>query len=108
MVRKFLATLLRGLYDYAVCVPVRPAQPIVQCDTESVSALARFEVNVSIGGKHLFATDSRIRTYSEEHIRDLVVLFRQAFPGCHIAVTGFGSCTVPFRYAEELELTQPQ
>lgn len=39
-----------------------------------------FEINVSLDGKHLFATDSTIRSYSEKEIEKLMELFLKKFP----------------------------
>lgn len=52
-----------------------------------------YEINVSKNGKHVFATDSCIRSYTEEDIVKLINLFRTAFPDCKITVNPFGKST---------------
>lgn len=49
----------------------------------------KYEINVSKNGKHVFATDSRIRSYTKDDIDGLVKLFETAFPDCKISVTVF-------------------
>lgn len=56
-----------------------------------------FEINISQKRKHVFATDSSIRHYSESHIVEMLELFKQRFPkeeGYDISVTTW-SCGCP-------------
>lgn len=39
-----------------------------------------FEINVSQKGRHVFATDSMIRSYTDAHIVELLRLFAEKFP----------------------------
>ena len=39
-----------------------------------------FEICVSKNGKHVFATDSMIRSYNDSQIKDMVLLFKERFP----------------------------
>lgn len=51
-----------------------------------------FEINVSKNGKHLFATDSSIRSYGDDGIVALLELFAQKFPyaeGYEVSVTNW-------------------
>lgn len=56
-----------------------------------------FEINVTQKGKHVFATDSSIRQYTECQIVEMLKLFEQKFPkeeDYNIDVT-FWSCGCP-------------
>lgn len=56
-----------------------------------------FEINVTKGGLHVFATDSTIRSYSASYVSKLVELFKEKFPkeeGYDITVTTW-SCGCP-------------
>jgi len=46
----------------------------------------RYEVNVSLNGWHLFATDSRIRWYKPFQIADMVLVFKERFPEATVSV----------------------
>lgn len=46
-----------------------------------------YEINVSENGKHIFATDSTIRQYDEEHVEVLVKLFKEKFANCKVEVS---------------------
>ena len=60
---------------------------------EERSCFVTYEINVSKDGKHVFATDSKIRSYSLEYIESLIKLFMISFPDCKIGVTPFGKHT---------------
>lgn len=49
----------------------------------------RYEVNVARQGWHLFATDSRIRSYHAVIVADMICEFQAAFPDCTVSVTCF-------------------
>lgn len=51
-----------------------------------------FEINVSKNGKHVFATDSSIRSYGDDAIVNLLKLFVEKFPkadGYDVSVTNW-------------------
>lgn len=50
----------------------------------------RYEINVSRNGKHVFATDSHIRSYHATDIASLVSLFKTVFPDCKVSVMALG------------------
>jgi hypothetical protein len=59
---------------------------------DGVMGQPKWEINISKGGRHVFATDSTIRTYHAEQIRDIILLFHEKFPkeeGYVMAVTAF-------------------
>ena len=63
-----------------------------------VSGQAKYEINVSKNGRHVFATDGTIRNYNGSQIRDLILLFREKFPetdGYIIGVTCFNKMSQP-------------
>jgi hypothetical protein len=67
-----------------------------------------FEINVSHNGHGVFATDSSIRSYTEQHVVDLVKLFKMKFPkdeGYKVSVTCWhtGSPKVPEEIEKALE-----
>jgi len=45
-----------------------------------VSGIAKYDINISKNGRHIFATDSTIRNYSSAQARDIILLFRETFP----------------------------
>ena len=45
-----------------------------------MSDTMKYEINVSKDGRHVFATDGTIREYTDNQIRDLILLFREKFP----------------------------
>jgi len=61
-----------------------------EIDTGYKCAFVNYEINVAVNGKHVFATDTHIRTYSPTEIVALVKLFQTSFPDARIIVTAFG------------------
>lgn len=60
-----------------------------------------YEINVSIKGKHIFATDSYYRQYTAEHIVYLMKLFKEKFPGCKISIKA--SKTEPYKLPKVIQ-----
>lgn len=51
-----------------------------------------FEINVTNEGRHVFATDSTIRSYGEPDVEKLLLLFNEKFPkseGYGVSVTSW-------------------
>ena len=90
--QKLFARNVNYIWDYD-----NKGQDEAEKKPPGVSGQDKYEINVSKNGRHIFATDGTVRTYTDSQIRDLVLLFREKFPeseGYRIVVDRFANRSV--------------